>query len=787
MIHLRTLGGLDLRGSDGHELRAVLAQPKRAALLAYLALATPHRPHRRDTILALFWPEQDTEHARNALSQAVHFLRRSVGSETVVGSEGDGLRLEGKNLWCDAVAFEEALETGRLADALDLYRGELLEGFHIDEAPDFEQWLETERSRLGRRYEQAVEGIAEQKQVAGDSEGAIREWRRLAGRDPYNSRVALRLMRALAAAGDPAGAVQHARVHATLLRKELGIRPDTEVAAFISQLQSGGAELGEGRANDRRLPPPRVMSELAAAAESKVALEDTGSSTIGSRPGRRTAVMVAGLVVLFAAVGGAISLKNGAREPPVPLIRSLAVLPLENLSGDSAQQSFTDGMHDVLITELARYPELSVISRTSVMRYKGTRQPLSEIARELKVDGVVEGTMVREGGRVRVTAQLVHGPSDRHLWAQRYERDLRDVFLLQGELAEAIAREVNVAANPSQQRQESPVGAVDSAPQELYLRELYLRGRHAEVSLSMVGVQAAKAYYQLSVERDSSFALGYAGLATIYWILADYSFAPVGAALDTSLIMARRAVSIDSALPETREALAAALANAGDFEASEREFKRAIELGPSNARAHYSYSILLAALGRGRDALRESQRASQLDPFGARGQLAMQRYATWLLTGQRPYLKRPVPERRPILKIEPDEPWARALDAIEYAEEGRCVEARPVIRQAQKLVQADNLQMLKFVAMVRWFCGERGHARALLTRMKQRGDVRDHGFQIAWLHTLFGEKDSAFVWLEHQRWTMAKMSALSASRWMDPLRSDPRFPQLLRRLGLRDS
>jgi tetratricopeptide (TPR) repeat protein len=316
---------------------------------------------------------------------------------------------------------------------------------------------------------------------------------------------------------------------------------------------------------------------------------------------------------------------------------------------------------------------------------------------------------------------------------------------------------------------------------------LYLRGRHAEVSLSLVGVQAAKAYYQLSVERDSSFALGYAGLATIYWIMADYGFAPVGPALDTSLIMARRAVSLDSTLPEAREALAAALANAGEFEASEREFKRAIELGPSNARAHYSYSILLAALGRGRDALRESQRASQLDPFGARGQLAMQRYATWLLTGKRPHLQLPVSERRPILKTELGEPWARARDAIEYAEQGRCADARSAIRQAHELVQDDNLEMLKFVAMVYWWCGERGRARALLARMKQRTDVRDNGFHIAWLHALFGEKDSAFVWLEHQRWTVSKLSALSASRWMDPLRSDPRFPQLLRRLGLRDS
>jgi TolB-like protein len=594
-------------------------------------------------------------------------------------------------------------------------------------------------------------------------------------------------MRALAAAGDPAGAVQHARVHEALLREELDILPDAEVAAFVRRLQSAPAESVERLPSDPGLPAPGVMSELAPAPESSVIPAYPEGSTERQRSRRRTAVMAAGLVVLFAVGAGAFALRNGAREPARPLIRSLAVLPLENLSGDSTQQSFTDGMHDMLITELARYPELSVISRTSVLQYKGTKKPLPEIARELKVDGLVEGALLREGGRIRLTAQLVHGPSDKHLWAQRYERDLRDILLLQGELAEAIAREVNVAAKPLDKRRRSAVGTIDSAPQELYLRELYLRGHHAEVSLSLVGVQTAKAYYQQSIERDSGFALGYAGLAGIYGIMADYDLAPVRPALDSASMMARRAVALDSTLPETRTALAVTLGDAGEFKAAEREFKRAIELGPSSARAHYSYSILLVALGRGQDALREAQRAAQLDPFGPRGQLAMQRYASWLLTGQRPHLKLPVAERRPILKVEPGEPWARAREGVEYAEQGRCAQAHSEIQRARQLVPADNLGMLKFVASVYWWCGEHARARGLLAKMKQRPDVRDFGFHIAWLHTLFGEKDSAFVWLEHQRWTISKLSGLSAGRWMDPLRPDPRFQQLLRRLGLRDS
>jgi hypothetical protein len=163
----------------------------------------------------------------------------------------------------------------------------------------------------------------------------------------------------------------------------------------------------------------------------------------------------------------------------------------------------------------------------------------------------------------------------------------------------------------------------------------------------------------------------------------------------------------------------------------------------------------------------------------------MQRYAVYLITGQRPYLKLPVRERRPILKLEPGEPWARAREGVELAEEGQCAAARSEIRRAQQLVPDDNIRMLSFVGSVYWWCGERAHARALLAKMKRRPDAADHGLRMAWLHALFGEKDSAFVRLEHHRWTMAELSALSADQGMDRLRSDPRFARLQQRLGVR--
>jgi TolB-like protein/DNA-binding SARP family transcriptional activator/Flp pilus assembly protein TadD len=783
MIRLRTLGALDLRGSEEQELRTVLAQPKRAALLAYLALAAPRGPHRRDTLLALFWPEQDTEHARNALSQAVHFLRRSLGAEAVVANNGDGLGLECKDFWCDAVAFEEALDRGSPAEALDLYRGNLLEGFHVADAPEFGQWLETERARLGSRYAQALEAVAQEREVAGDHGGAVRLWRQLAARDLYNSRVALRLMRALAAAGDPAGAIHHARLHQTLLREEMGLAPDREIAGLVRQLQEApSTEQRQLKSDERRVSPEAIAGAEPGDSET-AGIESESRSGPQRVSRRRLAITAAGLVALLTA-GGAVTLRNGAREPPIPPVRSLAVLPLENLSTDPVQQSFADGMHDALIGELARYPNLTVISRTSMVQYKETKKRLPEIARELKVEGVVEGTVLRDGGRVRVNVQLLHGPSDRHLWAKSYERDLRDVLLLQADLADAIAREVRAVTSPVEPSQRRAEGPRDSLPGELYLRELYLRGRHAENSRSPLGVQTAKQYYQRALERDSNFALGYAGLAAVHGFMADYDFAPMGPALDTARMMARRAVGLDSTLSETRTALALTLGDAGEFEAAEREFRRAIELGPSDARAHYWYSLLLVALGRGEEALREARRSAELDPFGPRGQTGMLRYATWLVSGERPHLRLPVAQRRMILKVEPGEPWARALDAYEYAAEGQCAEASQSISQARQLAPA-SFRMLAFVATVDWLCGRTAQARGLVEKMKRRPDARDQGFRIALVHAAFGEQDSAFAWLKHQRWTLGQLSGLSADRRVDPLRSDPRFPELLRRLGLR--
>ncbi|TMG41495.1 MAG: hypothetical protein E6H90_15485, partial [Chloroflexi bacterium] len=434
-IRLRTLGALQLHGPAGDELRSALAQPRRVALLVYLVLATPRGLHRRDKLLALFWPEQDEQHARNALSQAVHFLRRTLGADAILSRGDEEIGLNREIVSCDAVAFDAALDAGKTAEALELYRGPLLEGFHVsDAAPEFGRWLDDERARLARRYAEAVEAMAAAREVARDFAGAVTWLRRLAAQDPFSSRVTVRLMRAFVASGDPAAAIQHARVHETLLREELQAPPDPQVAALVRELQSSG----------RVQPPPALDRGEVASTPPPASPPPPDREPAQPRGnGRRLSRVGLGFGSVLVAVVGGLALSHGRGVGGTPAISCLAVLPFENLSADTAREYFADAVTDAIITELARYERLSVISRTSIVRYKRTHKPLPEIARELNCDGLVEGTVVSEGGRVRVDAQLVQGPKDRHLWAESYESDMSDMLGLERKITQAIAGRVH--------------------------------------------------------------------------------------------------------------------------------------------------------------------------------------------------------------------------------------------------------------------------------------------------------------------------------------------------------
>ena len=664
MISFRTLGAVSLRNEEGQDLHSVLAQPKRLALLGYLALARPHGPHRRDSLLALFWPELDGDSARNALTQAVHFLRRALG-ETLQGRHGDVLQVDRTRLWCDAVAFETAIQDGRLDEAIQLYAGPLLDGLHVMGAPEFDRWLDAERARLDSLHAHALEALAEQRERQGDVARAVELWQRCAARDPYDSRVALRLMQAMAAAGNPAGAIRHARLHETLLRGELDVAPDPRIPRFIESLHT--------------------VASVSAPGPARAETTDAGSN--------EPAALSAGTAAAAAPVGA-------------PTLRELAPAPAAPATGAPPAPQALPGM----------------------------RTRSSQAARRT-----------------------------------------RRVLLAGAVLAAALLPGVVTALR----------GAPWIPEDERLAMQAYERGRQQELSRSRLGLESAEAYYRDAIARKPDFALGYAGLAAVHGFRADYGFGPAGPSLDSARRMAQYAYRLDSTLSTTRAALAVSLGDAGHFAAAEAEFQRALAIDSLDARAHYWYSVLLVALGRGHEAMKHVQIAQQLDPLGPRGQVAMQRYARFLIDSTRPHLALPVRERRKILKFQPGEPWARAQEAIELAEVGECPAAYVELAQAAQLASPDNIRLLPAVGTVRWHCNDRPGARAVLQQMKERPDARDHGYRIALLSIAMGEKDSALVWLNHQRWTVAELSGVSAGHPLDPLRSDPRFHELMRRIGVR--
>ena len=405
--------------------------------------------------------------------------------------------------------------------------------------------------------------------------------------------------------------------------------------------EARGPRLIDAILNTAPVPPsrfqPRLSTELEriilkclekdpenryqSAKEIGVDLRRLGSSTsvsavrepIASRIPWRRAVLasvsvVAFLAVLFALnVGG---LRERLRAPAAMApIKSLAVLPLDNISGDPEQEYFADGMTDALIAELGQISALRVISRQSSMRYKGSDMPLPEIARELNVDAVVEGSVLHSGERVRVTAQLIGATPERHLWAESYERDLGNVLALHSEVAQAIARKIEIAVTPEEQTRLARVRPVNPEAHEAYLKgQYYLNmGVHDE------RFNKAIDYFNEAIEKDPAYALAYAGLAEAYARLGVYR--PPKEFFPKAKAAAMKALELDDTLSEAHTSVAVARAFYDwDWAAAERGFKRAIELNPSSASAHVWYGDMLGALGRLDESLAETKRGHELDP-----------------------------------------------------------------------------------------------------------------------------------------------------------------------------
>jgi adenylate cyclase len=453
-------------------------------------------------------------------------------------------------------------------------------------------------------------------------------------------------------------------------------------------------------------------------------------------------------------------------------IRSLAVLPLENLSDDPDQEYFADGMTEALIGDLARIGSLRVISRTSVMKYKGERKAIPEIAQELDVDGVVEGTVARAGGRVRITAQLIDARDDRHLWSDRYDREFADVLALQSEVARAIAGEVRITLSPKEETH-----LASARPINPDAHEAYLKGRAHWMKGSLADHELALGYFQHAIRTDPGYAPGYAGLADVYGFLGLNGVAPPAELLPKAEAAALKALELDETLPEAHLSLGVSrMWHDWDFPAAEREFRRALELNPSQAQGHMWLGLYLSIAGRNEEALEEGNLAIKYDPLSAIYRVMVAR----LHREARDY-DAAEGLLREALALDPTSAFAHSSLGYVYSLSSRHEEA---IAEIEKMTaQGGPLWGLGFVYAR---AGREDEARAILEELNEReGYVPATG--PALIYVGLGDHDKAFEWLERAYEERSVTLVFVDSPIWDPLRSDPRFQDLLRRIGLPES
>jgi len=459
-----------------------------------------------------------------------------------------------------------------------------------------------------------------------------------------------------------------------------------------------------------------------------------------------------------------------------PHIESLAVLPLENLSRDPDQEYFANGMTEALITELAQIESLKVISRTSVVRYRETKEPLSQIAKELKVDAVVEGSVQRSGEKVGINVQLIDARTDRHLWAKSYERDLRDILTLQREVASAITTEIRAKVTPQEQSNLARAHQVDEAAYEAYLKGLYYSDRRTQE-----GLMKGNEYFQQAIALDPNYALAHAGLANSYADLGGWlGFFSPRDFLPRAREEASKALAIDDTLAQAHYSLAEAkLKYEWDWSGAEREYRRAIQLNPNYAPAHQGYGTYLEALARFDEAIAERKRARELDPLSPLRTADVGYPFYW--AGQ---YDQAIEHYRRGLELDPTFFWSYLWIGEAYVEKGMHEEAIAEIRKAVAL-SAGNARVLATLGYAYAVSGRRSEALKVLNDLRARSKQSYVSpYFIALVYAGLGENDRTLQWLEkayqerHPYLLLLKVQPVFRK-----LRSDSHFQDLLRRIG----
>lgn len=708
MITIQLLGGACLRSGDS-PLTGPPAQRHRLALLTQVIAAWP-RPLSRDRAMALLWPERDAASARRLLNLAIHVLRSALG-EDAIASTGDGLLYNPSCVRCDLHDLNVAISQRDEERIAELYRGTLLDGFHLPESTEFGFWLDGQRDDLAHAYTGALRAVAERQMKRGDAHAAVGTCRKLVAVDPYSASHAITLMRAFEAAGDRAAAIQHAADHALRLRAELDLDPNPEVIAFADRLRSVTSQ-------------PRPADQHVAQS-----------------------------------------------PPPHPAI---AVLPFLNLSGDGDNEYFADGVTEDVIAQLSKIRALTVISRASVMAFKQRSSSLTQIGATLGATILLDGSVRRAGDRVRIVAKLVDVASDRHLWAETYDRQLTDIFAIQSDVALQIASSLEAELSVDERSR------VRRAPaRDIHAYEFFLRGRQCYIEFTPSALTRAVGYFEQAIARDASYALAWAHLAMCYIELAEHG------TMDPDVAYPRAADAAASALRFDPDSSAAHCAMAFlktvrefDWPGAEREFKRALELSPNNAESYDLYGRLCAALGRFDEAVALHRRAQELDPLAHRIDLM----TTLIRAGQ---YDEAIVRGEDALAIDAEYARAHATLGWAYFLSGEQAKGIAELERAA-VIAPENTLWLGQLGEAYGLAGDTAKARAIVDALEERAHCAYVSpYHLAYVYAGLGELERAMDWLE--RAVAARTGpayGIKGSFLFAPLHEHPRFIALLRQMRL---
>jgi TolB-like protein/DNA-binding winged helix-turn-helix (wHTH) protein/Tfp pilus assembly protein PilF len=544
----------------------------------------------------------------------------------------------------------------------------------------------------------------------------------------------------------------------SILRKTLGERPDDH--QYVVTLPSRGYQfVAQVR---------EVRGTVAAFAEAAVSVPPGRAFMPSGRLSPRKLLAFGGLTALVA-LGGIIYAFHAARTTRLE-IRSIAVLPLDNLSSDPAQEYFADGMTEALIGNLARIRALRVVSRTSVMRFREPRTSLEEIAKELNVDAIIEGSVQRTGNRVKISTQLIHAPTDTHLWAREYERELTDILKLQSEVARSVADEIRIQVTAEERARMASAGTVNpDAYQE------YLLGQYHLWKLSEEHLVRAVDHFERATHLDSGYAAAHAGLSHAWWWRGIWGAKTVKEVQVPASAAARKALELDPRLAEAHVSMGRIKYHNWDWSGAEKDFGRALELDPNNLDAHFFNAMLFMALGRLPESVAHIQKAEQLDPLSSTVQSGFGRV---LYRARR--FEEAIPHLNRAIELEPQSPGGYGRLADVYEEIGQYAEALALHEKVEALANRPVSRRVQ-VARIYSRMGKRKEARQLLDALRTTGRSYSGLEQV---YAALGDKDEAFRLLFRKPDERPILNYTKTDPPLAVLHSDPRWPKLLRLMNL---